>query len=308
MGAGNLLEANLNRMTREQYFSDSYAGHGIRLRVDPVDRIRSDDDDNVLGIFEEEQPLMWELFQDELAATIKSVQGQVDFLDVGAGSGFWAIIVAKHFGGNILGIDKALRAITFARQNALLNGVEVNFRHEKYNFSTVSQKSVKAVYLNPPYHIYPESLACKVPQHARGGGNGFEEFEKQLGIAAGHLAPGGKIFFHHMCLGDTHPFFLSFASEAVGGKPSIEYVNIFPPISTRDFLERVYTTREFSSFIDIVSVKFPRLFFTDGVISMDGKASVMEKNLAPQLAKGRTWEDRVQLHRAIAEHLKKDII
>lgn len=285
----------------EPYYADSYVGHGIRVQFDPIDRTRTDLDDNVMGIYHEEQVLDWELFREEIGRAVQSKPGTVDFLDVGTGSGFWAIIVSRHFGGKIIAIDRSVRAVETAWRNALLNDVTgLEIRNEAYCRASAPAGAVKAIYLNPPYHIYPKQLEPSIPLHARGGPYGFEEFKSQLLIAKDQLAKGGKIFFHHMCLGTDKPEFERFIPEIVDGA-SILYYNVFHPIQTTDFLSAVYGTR-FNDFTAQISKRFPKLFFCDGSISIDEKSEFSSKRVAEPLLKGRTWDCRVVLHREIAKH------
>lgn len=285
----------VKKRTDIEYLSDHFADYGIKLIYDPANRKGAD---NVMGIFFEEQPLMWELFRDEIKKTTRFSQGVIDFLDVGTGSGFWAIVVAKNIGGIVHALDISKRAILTAKKNAKINDVTINFKNEAYSYSSASPESVKAIYLNPPYHIYPLEIEGFIPLHARGGPLGFEELTNQLRISNKLLSKDGKIFFHHMCLGKDEPEFVRLIQEVIEEGPEIQYVNIFPPMSTRDFLEEVYEGK-FKNFIHATSHKYPRIFFCDGVITKGGSKVISSKLLDRRLVKGKTWSDRILLHKFI---------
>lgn len=295
----------LNNEIQIDYLADRFKGFDIELLVDPIRRKRTDDDDNVIGIFYEEQPLMWKLFKDEIAHTIRAAKGTVDFLDVGTGSGFWAITVAKNIGGRVIAIDKSQRAINIAVENISLNHVCVELRKEIYSRISAPYRQVKAISLTAPYHIYPRAAEENIPQHARGGPNGFEEFKNQIAIANHHLAPEGKIFFNQMCLGDIAPEFVNFIPDLIEGNPSIHYINLLPPIKTHEFLLGVYDNSEIK-FIESISAKYPNIFYTDGVIYRDGAGQISSEVLDQRILEGRRWHDRISLHKEIAAHDKHE--
>ena len=81
---------------------------------------------------------------------------------------------------------------------------------------------------------------------------------------------------------------------------SIEWINIFPRIKTKDFLDQLYPT-DYHDFVGKVSKESPWYYFTDGIIRRDGKGAIKEVQHNLDL-KGRTWKDRVAVHRAIREH------
>jgi len=290
-------------MDTKDYFACHYEGYNIKLDYDPINRERTDGADNVLGIYTEEQPLMWELFKGEIQDTVSSLKGDIDFLDIGTGSGFWAIIFAKHIRvrGKIIAIDKSERAVEKANDNLKTNEVDIDLRLERYSINTVPYKSTKAICLTPPYHIYPLEVENHIPQHARGGAYGFDAFKEQLSIAKYHLIEGGKIFFNHMCLGNVEPEYVNFIMEIFDNKPSVKYINIFKPMSTYDFLNKVYE-EQYKDFILEISKKYPRIFYTVGSICNDKKNIVYSQKLGISVLSERTWDNRIFLHKEIAKH------
>lgn len=274
---------------------------GITLRVDPIGRKRTEGSDNVMAMFHEEQPFTWATVKSYVAEALKESKGNVDFVDVGTGSGVFGILMTKHFGAKVVAIDKSSRAIEMARKNAKLNGVELELKHELYSAKSVPLHSAKVIGLYPPYHLYPQEIEGKIPQHARGGSDGQEEFRNQLAIAGQHVAKGGIIFYNQMCLGGPKgPAFLEYIPKIVGGNPSIVYFNVFAPIETKVFLEGVYGDKH-PDYVKETSDKFPVLYYTVGIIKADGKGEISEASSSFDL-KGRSWADRILLHQEIAAH------
>ncbi len=274
---------------------------GIKLEVDPINRPCTEDDDNVMAIFYEEQPFMWEFTKNAITRALQQANGSIDFLDVGTGSGFWAIMVGKHTDAEkILAIDINPRAVYYAKKNARRNGVACELIEETYTQDTAGHRACKVIGIYPPYHLYPEDLESRIPLHARGGPHGQQEFMSQLCTATHHLAEKGIIIFNMMCLGrGGRPMFAEYVPQ-IFPHSSLKYTNIFPPTSTRDFLTKVYQGR-FSEWVKSRSYKFPELYFCDGIIKRDDRCEVtVVKHRIP--LHGRSWDDRIQLHREIAKH------
>ncbi len=280
---------------------DSYVKFsGIKLYVDPINRPRKETDDNVMAIFHEEQPFTWEFCKPYIAEAVKTSLGKIEFLDVGCGSGVFAILVAKHFPGiRIIALDKNKRAIEQAQKNASLNKVFFETKHELYTAESLPEQSVRVIGMYPPYHLYPESIVGKIPQHARGGSDGQSEFKNQLTVASQQLATDGIIFFNQMCLGnETGPAFLEYIPKLVPAS-SLLYTNIFPRMRTREFLSGVYGER-YANFVLSMSQDWPWLYYTVGIIRRDGKNLIEQVSHSINL--DRTWADRIELHRQIALH------
>jgi hypothetical protein len=281
----------------------SFEELGIRLFTDDIS-IRKKLD-NVMDILYEEQVLTWKLLQKEILKSIKSIKGEVDFIDIGTGSGIWAILVAKELekqgiSAKIIAVDKIRRAIKLCKKNMSQNSVNFDLKLEPYSIKTVTKLAVKTIFMNPPYHIYPKNLENFIPYHAKGGVFGFEEFINWLSIANYSLSKEGSIFFHHMCLGNEQPEFLRFIPKFISGNPSIFYYELIPPIKTFTFLRELYEHR-FSSYIYETSIRYPMLFFTSGIIKKDGLGIKKRENLHPKLLNGKTWKDRIILHKEILE-------
>jgi len=289
-------------MTKAPEMFDSQASFAdITLTVDPIDRKRSDGSDNVMAMFHEEQPVWWEFARPYIDKAVSQTNGEIDLLDVGTGSGVLAILTAKHTSAkNIVAVDKSARAIAQAKKNATQNGVQFKLQNEFYNMNSAPYHSCKVIAMNAPYHLYPAGVEMMIPQHARGGIDGQQVFREELAIANYHLASGGIIAFHQMCLGrDGQPEFVRYIPHLVKGV-SLAYTNIFPAMKTREFLQSVYGKR-FSEYQRETAHAFPELYFCDGIIRRDGKGGVQEIAHHIDLKK-RSWQDRIKLHREIAKH------
>jgi SAM-dependent methyltransferase len=275
---------------------------GIKLKVDPIDRKRTDESDNVMAIFYEEQPFTWEFSKPYIEQALNESTGSIDFLDIGCGSGVFSILVGKHFpDSKIIALDKSPRAIEQAQENAKLNAVSFDVKHELYSPDSFPAKSAKVTGLYPPYHLYPEEIAEKIPQHARGGSDGQDEFKNQLKVANHHLADNGIIFFNQMCLGDENePEFTRYIPEYIEGNPSVLYTNVFPGMSTEEFLKGVYADKH-PEYVHETTERYPKVYYNVGIIRRDGKGEVKEMPHTIDL-KGRTWDDRIKLHYEIAQH------
>ncbi|HEY1074931.1 MAG TPA: methyltransferase [Patescibacteria group bacterium] len=291
-------------------FDTNVAFAGITLHVDPINRDRTDTADNVMAMFHEEQPLTWEVIHPSLEDALKRSRGDIGFLDVGTGSGVFAILVKKNYGNvPVLAIDKSDRAIAFAKSNALANDVAIGFRKETYGYQTARPGSCRAIGIYPPYHLYPndEDIALKIPQHARGGSDGQREFISQLHYASLHLSKEGILFFNQMCWGDDEgPDFLRYIPR-IFPTASFTWCNVFPRISTREFLEGVYAGRTeptYRRYIEESTQLHPWLYYTVGIITNDDKGEIKEASHQVDL-KGRSWKDRIVLHREIAAHAWK---
>ncbi len=256
---------------------------------------------NVMPIFLEEQPATYYILKNIIYKKIKQTNSSV--LDVGCGSGFWAILLKnKYPNSDVFGIDKNRKAIDFCENNASKNSVIINLKNEEYHLGSYSEKSFDLIILTPPYHLYPKEIEEKIPFFARGGSNGKDEFEAQLRIAKSHLKKDGIIIFNMMCAGTTNgPDYVNYIKTLFGNKVSLEITNIFPPIETSYFLNKVYPYKDdiTESFINSISNSKPLLYYTSGWISHYPNVNIQIKESSLNLNRG--WDDRIKLHQQINE-------
>lgn len=79
----------------------------------------------------------------------KYFKEKIDILDLGTGSGCIAIALAKNIDSNVDAFDISDSALELARENALLNKVDVNF--VKQDMTVPNDKLYDVVISNPPY-------------------------------------------------------------------------------------------------------------------------------------------------------------
>ena len=278
---------------------------GVEIHTDPINRKgRTEEDDTLMCMMHEEQPMIWHCCLPYIKKAIAKSNGEIGFLDVGTGSGVFAVLMAKHFPKiSVVAIDKNPRAAKRAMENARLNGVSFTVKEEFYSPKTVAAHSCRTIGIYPPYHLYPEGYEMLVPQHARGGSDGQREFKNQLSKVGKHLAQDGIVFFNQNCVGtESGPLFLDYYQELVGGQPSMIYTEVFPRICTREFLEMIYrgiSHPEIDQYIDRMATEFPWNYLVHGVIRQDGLGKVETFTHDYDLC-GMTWYDRAQIHREIA--------
>tara|TARA_Y100000310_G_scaffold86643_1_gene83505 strand:+ start:1549 stop:2487 length:939 start_codon:yes stop_codon:yes gene_type:complete len=283
---------------------------GIKLSVDPLSRKRTDLDDNTFDIFLEEQPCLWEWSKNLVEETIARAEGSIDFLDVGTGSGIFALLADRYTSAeNIIGIEKVKNVCEKAKKNGDINKANVDFRHEKYHVSSVPQKSCKVIFMNPPYHIYPPEIEDNLPQHARGGFDGQGVFREQIVAANYHLAEGGILVYHKMSVAkesvgyghvsSANPEDRQFA-KAVMKDCCLRSSDILRETSTHNFLTGVYQGKH-DEFISRFSEQYPYIHF-ENVVLLRKKEKPFLK-IPPRIyIPGLTWTDRILLHREIAKH------
>ncbi|OQB06689.1 MAG: N5-glutamine S-adenosyl-L-methionine-dependent methyltransferase [bacterium ADurb.Bin212] len=276
---------------------------GVKIKTDPAGSKHVKLGNEALMYFMyEEQPILWQYVKPKLDRVLNESAGEIDFLDVGTGSGIFSLLIAKHFPKTkITAIDLNPRAIKTAKDNALNNDLNnIEFKLETYQRDSVPKESAKVIGIYPPYHLYPRDSEQSIPFHARGGSLGQREFIYQLTIADYHLAENGIIFFNMFCLGDKDgPNYLKYVPEIIADS-SIEWTNILPRIKTIDFLNQLYPNC-YRNFISKTAGRYAYLYFTDGIIRRDGKGEKKEIKHNLDL-KGRNWHDRVLAHKAVADH------
>ena len=125
-------------------------------------------------------------------------------VDVGTGSGCIILSLAKEFKrGVYLGTDISAEAISLARENASLCGLEDSVKFAVADgLDEFDPESVDVIVSNPPYITTAdcETLDPRVkdfePRNALDGGvSGLDFYERFIGDALNVLKPGGALFF-----------------------------------------------------------------------------------------------------------------
>ena len=126
-------------------------------------------------------------------------------LDLCTGSGALAVVLSRALPGlHVTASDISPAALALARQNALLNGVSVDFR-EGDLFAPVSGETFDLIVSNPPYIPSGDlsGLQEEVKREPRlaldGGPDGLSFYRQIAAQAPHHLTPGGFLLMEIGC-------------------------------------------------------------------------------------------------------------
>lgn len=113
-------------------------------------------------------------------------------LDLGTGCGFHAILAALS-GADVVGTDISTRALDFARFNAILNGVRVDWR-EGSLFEPVLGEKFDVVVSNPPFVITPAAVRDLLGEMEYRDGSlaGDSVVETVVRGISQHMTPSGR--------------------------------------------------------------------------------------------------------------------
>jgi SAM-dependent methyltransferase len=301
----------------------------IRIEADPITEPRWD---RVLPVLEEEQVFMCRM----MAPLLLERQG-LRVLDVGTGSGVFAITAAK-LGCSVTAIDVSPRALRFARHNSKSNRIsvvesdsipgpgEIQLRHIDFLEMDVpgNDSLFDVVIIAPPYN--PTCPGVAPALHASAGKLGQDCFAKQLPQASKFLAPGGVCIGNQMVLSDALGEILC-KSDFERAFPNSRVV--FKRIIKSDRRAKTFLASQYSTFLDkqqrlIPSAEeisdyiaefsdclnFSLIYFE--IRTHHGMEGGTEEG-APGIAEeteGATppqgWDDRELLHRRIVEHTAEE--
>ena len=86
----------------------------------------------------------------------RKFNSKVDILDIGTGSGAIAISLKKEVNSNVTATDISEKALEVAKENAILNNVDINFVNT--NIYKDINKKFDVIISNPPYIAYNEEI------------------------------------------------------------------------------------------------------------------------------------------------------
>lgn len=285
-------------MNKKYNLIDKYSGlisfEGIKVKVESFKKKKGNY--HIMPIFLEEQPITWFLYKTEIENCLKEANSKI--LDVGTGSGIWALLLKKKFiNAEVFAIDKNLDAIELAKKNAQKNELEINFLHKEFNtfYSRKDQNKYNVIILTPPYHLYPPEDEDNIPYFARGGLYGQTEFYNQIENSLKLLKDDGLIIFNMMSLGnETYPNYVN-KIKKISPNLKLSFCNIFNSIRTETFLNEIYPNN--TEYVNAVSQIYPMLYYTSGKIQKNEIFIVEETHNTISL--NRTWKDRIELHKDI---------
>jgi len=141
-----------------------------------------------------------EVLVEKIIEIVHSQQSIVHrILDMGTGSGCIAISLAKILAGiKVEAVDISEEALAVARENARLNGVEVNFtQSDLFSSPKLRTERYELIASNPPYVSHPQfsSLQPEIRYEPRraldGGRDGLDFYRRILSASGGHLNKNG---------------------------------------------------------------------------------------------------------------------
>jgi ribosomal protein L11 methylase PrmA len=251
-------------------------------------------------------------------------------LDVGSGSGISAIIMQSYLAEleiqnfETIGVDLNPRAIDFGRRNNELNDLPaITWKNEIYNINSAPLKSCNIIHLNPPYNPRPSFLAPFTPKFADGWSeDATANFKSQISIAYQHLAQDGIMVINMMSPNSIADPNKSLAVEFIQNLDptmSIECVEVYPPISSGDFLNGTFDpitddvrdvdpkrVKQIVKFQNRINRPGNKFHYNIIIAKNDGK-SEFRKITDHSFAK-YNWECRVENHSFINKGSKQRLI
>lgn len=299
---------------------------GVVIESDPITDPRYD---RVLPVLEEEQVFMCRQMLPVLEEVKKGTNNRPLVLDVGTGSGVFAIWAAKH-GCNVVAIDINPRAMRLAKQNVRKNNLcyadrfnelsdnaPIVFLEEKFDAYFANKLDFKEkfdiVFLAPPYN--PTCPGIIPALHAEAGEDGQQCFDEQIKYVPALLIEGGYCIGNQMTMVfDQNIAARDIIRKAFNGLCEIEYTRIIEnDIRVREFLGRQYKTHLGSSnkkmvedYIDRVSGenKFSLIYYQ---IKKDNKFKCEELSYKNRVSLGMDkcdwWDKRIWLHKQIVDNI-----
>ena len=298
-----------------------------------TDSLHDNRPNRVLPILEEEQIVTCRMLK-RVVDRLKVKKNVIKVLDVGTGCGVFSIFSA-HLGCEVTAIDINDRAISFAVENAKINGIS-NIRFLKVRFEDFCNKNpitdsgkYDIVILSPPYNPTANNVKG-IPLHAFAGDLGQDCFLSQIRCVPSILSHDGICIGNMMTL-STHAAKLNDSSSiSLVRDCSDAFCSQFVSIDIFPIIESTCPISEFTSYqYDSSSYQYDRRigdFFSEVVLKSgytDFALVYFEASLVNECQQyaihdcvlkilsgyswnsiddSFNWEQRKYLHRVITDH------
>jgi hypothetical protein len=259
LGSFQSLEGNYGTMAEQRHswqscFVDPWRGvahfDGITIEADPITSARPD---RVLPCLEDEQVFFCRMVEALLNDEEGSSTAGKRAVDLGTGSGVFALHAATRMQMQVTGVDCCDRALDFAgfnkrtREKASRAGVAACSFHKVSDWSETPdllKDPVDFVFLNAPFS--PCLGASSLPPCADGGPDSQREFINALNVAQKLLTPGGRLFAVQLLMTDARGNPLYDFSSGSGTGCGWAEIRIYPiltkaTIPAAEFIDSVYS-------------------------------------------------------------------
>lgn len=303
---------------------------GVEILADGITNPRYD---RVMPLYEEEQILMCRVMLERLRPDDL-------VLDVGTGSGVFAIWAATKKRCRVIAVDISRRAIRFAKKNALANGVTTVSTPSRLAIGTIclihqdiadfvpvaltNEWEFDVVILNPPFN--PTCPALNPAVHANAGPKGQSPFMKQIRLAPKVQKLGGYCLGYQMSYDKRKGAIdaLDRIALAYRRRCSIEYAHVLEDV--QQFPVGRFLRSQYSGFLaeqpdsissgqaSAVRRNLTRYLRTTGrpgtffsliyyeVRKENSTAKIAPREVDLPAKPPATWASRIALHRSIVDH------
>jgi len=141
-----------------------------------------------------------EILVEEVLAHIRGLDRKVKVLDVCTGSGCIAVAVAKLADTDVTAVDISSAALSLAAENAVLNGVSIQFIQGDL-FANLDNQTFDVIISNPPYIPSADiaGLQREILEHEPilaldGGTCGLDIYSRLIPASVNYLAADGALF------------------------------------------------------------------------------------------------------------------
>ncbi len=311
------------------YLSNHAFFDGIYINTDSLGDCRVD---RVIPIMEEVQIFLCRQMRATVNRLAEKHKGGLKVLDVGTGSGVLGIYADRILNieneystlSEIAALDCSQRALDFAELNCEINKTK-SFKileKQRYSEDSVADNSQDIILINPPFNPTFPGWNDVIALHASAGDIGMDSFDEWIEIIPKHLCPNGIIIGCQMTpVCDGEVLAMRKLRDTLGCKSTVSYCRMMVggDCVTREFLERQYQDHlenypsqqeeELRKWIERVSVDYPNLALVYFEARIVGGTGEIKEDVEPLwIAHGKTWEDRIEVHRMIVNNTNNNSV